>query len=124
MSTTRHYFVFKADRAVLDLREGAGVMRSMAAPPPGAWTPPSHPFVDATSLFPETEHRLRELVTGSVDFDDLLAKLVADGFDLFPGDADRYGVERPAERIERDGKVVGARWRLDDGTTVESHYEA
>jgi hypothetical protein len=123
MTTARHYFVFKADRAVLDLREGPGVIRSVAAPPPG-WTPPSHPFVDASSLFPETEHRLRELLLASVSFDDLLAKLVADGFDLFPGDADRYGVDRPAERIEHDGKVVGARWRLDDGTTVEAHYEA
>ncbi|HRE89330.1 MAG TPA: hypothetical protein PK095_09330 [Myxococcota bacterium] len=112
MTTTRReprsFYVVLDDVAVLQVEARAGHLRSMA-PPPEGWTPPTHPFVDASSLDPTTEDTLREHLDRSSSFEDFAQSLIAGGFDLMSRDNDTWSLPH-ARRITSGGRVVGALW--------------
>ncbi len=108
-ATARTYLVFRGDVCALEIAGRPGTLRSMAAPPPG-FQPPTHPFVDATSHNPATEHATREVLLASRSFEDFLTRLVEAGFDLASGHTDRWDVEEAPRRIVRAGQAVGAVW--------------
>ena len=89
--------VYFEGRLVLVARDTPGTLRSSAPPSPGAPPPPPppdapgdlpaglHPFLDAQAYDPVTEGRLRALLDASSSFDDYVAALRADGFEVTPG---------------------------------------
>lgn len=103
-------FTLVRDRAaVLQLEARPGVLRSMAGPPEG-WTPPEHPFVDASSLEPRFEDELRTLLFASADVDDFLRHVIAAGYDVTSASNDFWDLP-VARRISADvGRVVGVLW--------------
>ncbi len=68
------YMVYKGDRAVLKVVDKPGVLTSTALPAPGA-APAGHPFLTASALAPEEEHRLRQILDASENTLDFLEKL-------------------------------------------------
>ena len=106
----RRYHVFFGAEPVLSLESRPGRLYSMARLPEGA-TAPGHPFIDGVSHHPVFEHRLRELLLASEDFDAFVGRLVADGFDLAANDGDAArAVNAPGVRLCRDGVLVAALW--------------
>lgn len=105
----RAYRIFKGEHCRLEVEARPGHLYSFA-PPPEAWSPPEHPFVNATSTDPSTEHELRMILMQSKSFDDFLVQCVRDGFDVMAKDASTLVASGKATRIVRDGKTVGAMW--------------
>ena len=104
----RAYLVVRDRNPLLRVEARPGHLRSMAAPPEG-WVPPSHPFVDASSMDPVSEDELRTVLEASTSFADFTARLIAAGCDLMSASNDTWDLP-PARRLYVDGRVVGAVW--------------
>lgn len=71
--------VFKGERLVLAVSDGAGPIVSTAAPPPGA-PPVRHPFLSASAHAPEEEDALKRILDASESTADFLARLKSAGY--------------------------------------------
>ncbi|MCA9515103.1 MAG: hypothetical protein KC635_09195 [Myxococcales bacterium] len=107
----RGYYVYAGTELVLAIESRPGQLLSVAPPPESGWTPPEHPWLHAASRSPEHEHRLRELVLASDDFEDFARRLVEAGYDLTHDETEIYDLEGGPRRVERDGAVVGVAWQ-------------
>jgi hypothetical protein len=104
----RAFYVVRDRVAVLQVEARPGHLRSMA-PPPEGWTPPTHPFVDASSLDPLSENNLRTVLLASDSFEDFVYRLIDAGYDLMSRGNDTWSLPR-THRIRAQGRVVGAFW--------------
>jgi len=104
----RAYLVVRNRAALLRVEARPGHLRSMAAPPEG-WVPPTHPFVDASSMDPTSEDELRGVLDASTSFGDFMARLIAAGCDIMSAASDTWDLP-PARRIHAGTRVVGALW--------------
>jgi hypothetical protein len=129
----RHFAVYLEGRLVLVVRANPGTLRSSAGPPPGGAPPPPppdapgdlppgvHPFIDAQAHDPVTEGRLRKLLDASSDFDDYLARLIGEGFDI----ASEIVHDLPGGVRLYDGDtLVGAAWPRRGQFTSLRHQPA
>lgn len=73
----RSWTVYAGDRAVLEISDRAGPLRSTAPPPP---EPVLHPFLSATALDASVEHELQQLLETSREVEGFLRALEAAGY--------------------------------------------
>jgi len=106
----RSYHVFMGARPALGVVARPGHLYSRAALPEGM-TAPTHPFIDGVSHDPLYEHRLRQLLLASSDFDDFVRRLVDDGFDVASNRGESvWTLRQEPRRLMRSGQVIAAMW--------------
>jgi hypothetical protein len=104
----RRFHVYKGPLLVLKLEDRAGTLHSAASPGPEG--PPSHPFLHAEALDAVSEDELGRLLRESSSFDDYLANLIANGYDVAPGRTGDYE-DRPGGVTILDAtRTVGVIW--------------
>ena len=110
-SNTRAFHVFYGQQPVLLIEDRPGYLHSMARLPEGM-AAPKHPWLNGVSLTPLHEHRLRQILLVSANFDDLMQRLVGEGYDL-SGKQNQpiWAMSGPKVRLAHsDGHVVAAIW--------------
>lgn len=75
--------VFRGERLVLSVSDGAGALVSTAPPQPGA-APVRHPFLAASAHAPEEEDALKRVLDASESTADFLERLKSAGYDVRP----------------------------------------
>ncbi len=125
--SVRRFQVRRAASPALEIAALPGRLHSTARLPEG-WMAPEHPWLDAASQDPRFEHDLRNVLLASRDFDEFLARLVAEGFDLASDHPDTDPRHRaPASRLQHanapDGALpVGAVWAIP-GQLAALHWQ-
>lgn len=77
----RGYVVYDGDQLALELREGAGILVSISAPPPMPGSAPvTHPFASATFRMAANEGELGALLRAAPDLGAFLDQVEARGY--------------------------------------------
>ncbi|GGR15071.1 hypothetical protein GCM10010196_04720 [Agromyces mediolanus] len=77
----RGYLVYDGDQLALELREGAGILVSLSAPPPMPGSAPvTHPFASATFRMAANEGELGALLRTASDLGAFLDQVEARGY--------------------------------------------
>jgi hypothetical protein len=101
----RSFGIYRGRWLVLMVEDRPGLLLSNAAPPPeGA---PGHPFVSLRSTDPFAWSQLEPILDAATSFDDFLARLISQGFDV----AARTDFQvADAQRIVDGDQVLGCVW--------------
>lgn len=104
----RGFWIFAGKDCVMAIENRPGQLISVAAPGPGGFV--EHPWLHGVSRGMEHEHKLRQILLSSSDFDDFVNRLLIAGYDLANDGAEVYDITSAPQRFRRDGKLVGAFW--------------